>query len=108
VKIVRNAVRLPAHKIATNAGKEGAVIVEKVLEFNTANMGYDAATDKYVDMFSAGIIDPTRVVRVSIVDSASVAGLMMTSEAAIVDLPKKDAPAAGGMGGGMGGMGGMM
>jgi chaperonin GroEL len=107
VSIVRNAVRLPTFRIAANAGKEGAVIVEKVLELNSSEKGYDAATDKFVNMFDAGIIDPTRVVHTCIVDASSVAGLMMTTEAAIVDLPKEEKPAGGGMGGGMGGMGGM-
>lgn len=105
VEIVRKAIRLPAHKIAQNAGKEGSVIVEKVLEKEDAAVGYDAQNDKYVNMFDAGIIDPTRVVRVALTDASSVAGLMMTAEAAIVDLPKEE-PAAP-MGGGMGGMGGM-
>ena len=108
VAIVRNAVRLPTRRIANNAGKEGAVVVEKVLDFAKAEMGYDAATDKYVNMFDAGIIDPTRVVHTCIVDAASVAGLMMTTEAAVCDLPKDEAAAGGGMGGGMGGMGGGM
>ena len=106
VTIVRNAIRLPAMKIAANAGKEGAVIVEKVLENTDESVGYDAQNDKYVNMFDAGIIDPTRVVRVAITDATSVAGLMMTAEAAIVELPKEEAaaPPMGGMGG-MGGMG---
>jgi len=108
VNIIRSAIRLPAHKIVSNAGKEGAVVIEKVLEQTNAAVGYDAALDRYVNMFDAGIIDPTRVVRVAITDASSVAGLMMTAEAAIVDLPKEEAPmggAGGGMGGGMGGMG---
>ena len=106
VTIVRDAIRLPAHKIASNAGKEGAVIIEKILEQSSAEMGYDALNDKFVNMFEAGIVDPTRVVRVCIQDAASVAGLMMTTEAAVCDLPKEEkAPAMGG--GGMGGMGGM-
>ncbi|KAG5465502.1 hypothetical protein CUR178_00207 [Leishmania enriettii] len=114
VNIVRNAIRLPAMRIAANAGKEGAVIVEKVLEATEDSIGYDAQNDKYVNMFSAGIIDPTRVVRVAISDATSVASLMMTTEAAIVEAPKesknkKDESAAAPMGdmGGMGGMGGM-
>ncbi|CAC9550095.1 chaperonin HSP60, mitochondrial precursor [Leishmania infantum JPCM5] len=108
VTIVRNAIRLPAMKIAANAGKEGAVIVEKVLEASEESVGYDAQNDRYVNMFEAGIIDPTRVVRVAISDATSVASLMMTAEAAIVELPKDDSAAApmGDMGG-MGGMGGM-
>lgn len=104
VNIVKQAVRLPAFRIASNAGKEGAVTVEKVLDLSDPAMGYDAQNDKLVNMFDAGIIDPTRVVRVCIVDAASVAGLMITTEAAVCDLPKEES-AAGGMGGGMGGMG---
>jgi len=106
VNIVKQAVRLPAHKIATNAGKEGAVVVEKVLENANTAFGYDAREDRYVNMFDAGIIDPTRVVRVAISDSASVAGLLITTEAAVCELPKEESPAAGGGMGGMGGMGG--
>ena len=97
VKIVIDAVRMPLTKIAQNAGRGGEVIVERVLEQENTNMGYDANANKIVDMFAAGIIDPTRVVKVSIVDSTSVAGMMMTSEAAICDLPKEES--AGGMGG---------
>nr|CCC51599.1 putative chaperonin HSP60, mitochondrial precursor [Trypanosoma vivax Y486] len=109
VQIIRNAVRLPAHRIVANAGREGAVVVEKVLESTDTSLGYDAQHDRYVNMFDAGIIDPARVVRVALTDAASVASLMMTAEAAVVDLPKEETPAAGGMGGmsGMGGMGGM-
>ncbi|CAJ1037811.1 TCP-1/cpn60 chaperonin family, putative, partial [Leishmania shawi] len=108
VNIVRNAIRLPAMKIAANAGKEGAVVVEKVLEAAEESTGYDAQNDKYVNMFEAGIIDPTRVVRVAISDATSVASLMMTAEAAVVELPKEESATApmGDMGG-MGGMGGM-
>nr|CAJ2481779.1 unnamed protein product [Leishmania braziliensis] len=108
VNILRNAIRLPAMKIAANAGKEGAVVVEKVLEAAEESTGYDAQNDKYVNMFEAGIIDPTRVVRVAISDATSVASLMMTAEAAVVELPKEESATApmGDMGG-MGGMGGM-
>ena len=93
VTIVRNAIRLPAMKIAANAGKEGAVIVEKVLENTDESVGYDAQNDKYVNMFDAGIIDPARVLHVAVSDATSVAGLMMTAEAAVVEAPpepKKD------------------
>eukprot|EP00796_Vickermania_ingenoplastis_P005129 gene5129-3682_t len=90
VTIVRNAIRLPAVKIAANAGKEGAVVVEKVLENKDVAVGYDAQKDRYVNMFEAGIIDPARVVRVAITDATSVASMMMTAEAAVVDLPKED------------------
>ena len=109
VIIVRDAIQKPAFRIAQNAGIEGAVVVSKVLDQASTEFGYDALNDKYTNMFEAGIIDPARVTRVSLQDAASVAGLLMTTECAIVDMPKPDAP-AGGMGdmGGMGGMGGMM
>ncbi|EPY35871.1 chaperonin GroEL [Angomonas deanei] len=84
VQIIRNAIRLPAMRIAANAGKEGAVVVEKILEQTDAAVGYDAATDRYVNMFDAGIIDPARVVSVALNDASSVASLMMTAEAAVV------------------------
>ncbi|RNE99416.1 mitochondrial chaperonin HSP60 precursor, partial [Trypanosoma rangeli] len=92
VQIIRNAVRLPAHTIVQNAGKEGVVVVEKVLETNDAAVGYDAQRDRYVNMFEAGIIDPTRVVRVAITYAVSIASLMMTAEAAVVELPKEETP----------------
>lgn len=103
VIIVRDAIQKPAFRIAQNAGIEGAVVVSKILENESTEFGYDALNDKYTNMFEAGIIDPARVTRVSLQDAASVAGLLMTTECAIVDIPKPDAPA-----GGMGGMGGMM
>ncbi|EPY26825.1 chaperonin GroEL [Strigomonas culicis] len=89
VHIIRNAIRLPAMIIARNAGKEGAVVVEKILENANATIGYDAQNDRYVDMFEAGIIDPARVVHVAINDASSVASLMMTAEAAVVQAPKE-------------------
>ena len=96
--------------IAQNAGVEGDVIVGKVLEQNDPNFGYNAQTAVFENLVNAGIIDPTKVVRTALVDAASVAGLMTTSEAIIVDEPKKDAPAMpmGGGGGGGGGYGGGM
>eukprot|EP00758_Cryptobia_borreli_P014167 Tbor_TRINITY_DN5897_c0_g3::TRINITY_DN5897_c0_g3_i1::g.6702::m.6702/K04077/groEL, HSPD1; chaperonin GroEL len=106
VQIVRDAIRQPAKQIAINAGKEGAVVIQKVLDEKDTAIGYDALNDQYVNMFEKGIIDPTRVTRCALQDAASVAGLMMTSEAAICDAPKEES--AGGMGGGMGGMGGGM
>lgn len=93
--------------IAKNAGVEGAVIIEKLLGAKDPNLGYDAYSDKYVNMKQAGIIDPTKVVRTALVDAASISSLMITTEAAIVSLPEPAGP-AGGMPGGMGGMGGMM
>jgi chaperonin GroEL len=108
VKIVREACLAPLRTIATNAGSEPAVVIEKVRNGKDA-FGYNAATDEYEDLIKAGIIDPTKVVRSALQNAASVAGLMLTTEAIIADKPKdeKDAPAHPGMGG-MGGMGGMM
>lgn len=110
MQILRNALRLPMRTIASNAGAEGAVVVEKVLEKAEQGWGYDAAKDTYGNMFTAGIVDPTKVVRCCLVDAASVASLLTTTETSIVDLPNADPPAGGGMGGMgcMGGMGGMM
>lgn len=83
--IVRNATRLPMRKISENAGEEGAVTVENVCEFSDTSMGYDAQNGQYVNMFEAGIIDPVKVVRSCVVDAASVAGLMITTEASVCD-----------------------
>jgi chaperonin GroEL len=88
-----------------NAGDEGSIVVGKILEGNTDNYGYNAQTGEYGDMIAMGIVDPVKVVRTALQDAASVAGLLVTTEAMIAELPKKDAPA--GMPGGMGGMGGM-
>ncbi|CAM40428.1 putative chaperonin HSP60/CNP60 [Leishmania braziliensis MHOM/BR/75/M2904] len=85
IQIVRNAIRLPLKKISENAGEEGAVTVENVAEYQETTMGYDAQNNKYVDMFEAGIVDPVRVVRSCVVDAASVAGLMITTEASVCD-----------------------
>lgn len=101
VAIIKNALRTPALAIANNAGVEGAVIIGKLLEQPNLDFGYDAARGEYVDMVKAGIIDPVKVIRTALVDAASVASLMTTTEAVIVELPeeKKDAPGGGGMGG---------
>ncbi|NNE24410.1 MAG: chaperonin GroEL [Rhizobiales bacterium] len=88
VDIVRRALRIPAHQIIQNAGKEGSVIVGKLIEMNDENHGYDAANDRYADMIEAGIIDPTKVVRTALEDAASIAGLMITTEAMVTDRPK--------------------
>ncbi len=106
VDIVRRALQAPVRQIAENAGTEGSVVVGKLLETKSANIGYDAQNNKYTDMFKAGIIDPTKVVRIALQDAASVAGLLITTEAMVAEKPeKKDAaPAAPDMGG-MGGMG---
>ncbi len=106
IKIVSKALEAPIRQIVENAGVEGSIVVGKLLE-KTGNYGFNAQTEEYVDMVAAGIIDPTKVVRVALQDAASVASLLITTEAMIAEKPK--APAGGGMpGGGMGGMGGGM
>jgi chaperonin GroEL len=104
VDIVRKAIQTPARQIVDNAGADGAVVVGKLLESNDYNYGFDAQTGEYVDMVKKGIIDPTKVVRTAIQDAASIAGLIVTTEATITEAPKKDAPMAMPQGGGMGGM----
>ncbi|ASY55453.1 MULTISPECIES: chaperonin GroEL [Sinorhizobium] len=104
INIVRRALQAPARQIAENAGDEASIVVGKILEKNTDDFGYNAQTGEYGDMIAMGIIDPVKVVRTALQDAASVAGLLVTTEAMIAELPKKDAPA---MPGGMGGMGGM-
>ena len=108
IEIVRSALTYPVRQIADNAGVEGAVVVGNIISENKANYGYDAQNDKYVDMVKAGIIDPVKVVRTALMDAASVAGLILTTEAAIVEAPKEAAAPAMPDMGGMGGMGGMM
>jgi chaperonin GroEL len=106
VAIVRRALQAPIRQIAENAGVEGSIVVSKVLENASPTFGFNAQTEEYVDMVKAGVIDPAKVVRTALQDAASVAGLMITTEAAIVEAPKKGG--GGGMpGGGMGGMGDM-
>jgi chaperonin GroEL len=108
VAIVRRALQAPIRQIAENAGVEGSIVVGKVLETASATFGFNAQTEEYVDMVKAGVIDPAKVVRTALQDAASVAGLMITTEAAIVEAPKKGGGGGGGMpGGDMGGMGGM-
>jgi chaperonin GroEL len=103
VEIVRKALSWPARQIALNAGEDGSVIVGKILEKDTYAYGFDAQSGEYVNMVSKGIIDPTKVVRAALQGAASVAGLLITTEAMIAELPRKNAPAMPG-GGGMGGM----
>jgi chaperonin GroEL len=105
VDIVRRALSQPLRQIAENAGEDGAVVAGKVSEAKETNTGFDAQTHKYVDMIKAGIVDPTKVVRVALQDAASVAGLLITTEAMIGELPKADSPPMGGGGGGMPGGG---
>ncbi|MBF0327016.1 chaperonin GroEL [Magnetospirillum moscoviense] len=107
-EIVRRALQAPVRQIAENAGHDGAVIAGKLMDSNDANFGFDAQTGTYTDMIKAGIIDPTKVVRTALQDAASVAGLLITTEAMIAEKPKRDLPPMpGGDMGGMGGMGGM-
>ena len=108
IDIVRKALQSPLRQIAENAGEDGAVISGKVLDNNEYNFGFDAQTGEFKDLVKAGIIDPTKVVRTALQDAASVAGLLVTTEAMVAEKPEKK---GGGMpqggGGGMGGMGGM-
>jgi chaperonin GroEL len=109
INIVRRAIEAPLRQIAENAGVDGAVVAGKVRESTDVKFGFNAQTEEYGDMFKFGVIDPAKVVRTALEDAASVAGLLITTEAMVADKPQKDAP-AGGMPdmGGMGGMGGMM
>jgi chaperonin GroEL len=109
VEIVRKALSFPARQIAINAGEDGSVIVGKILEKDQYSYGFDAQTGEYANLISKGIIDPTKVVRVAIQNAASVAALLITTEAMVAEVPKKNQGGAGMPpgGGGMGGMGGM-
>ncbi len=104
VEIVKKALTTPARQIIENAGDDSAVIVGKLAEAKDYSAGYNAQTGEFVDMVKAGIIDPTKVVRTAIQDAASIAGLLITTEAMIAEAPKKDTPAPMPGGGGMGGM----
>jgi len=107
VEIVKAALEHPARRIAANAGWEGAVVISRIREGEGA-FGFNAETEKFEDLEKAGVIDPTKVARTALQNAASVASLMLTTEALVAEKPKKRAPGAGGMGGGgMGGMGGM-
>ncbi len=109
VRIIRRALEEPLRQISHNAGLEGSVVVNEVRTNGKATWGYNAREDKYEDLVKAGIIDPTKVTRSALQNAASVAGLMLTTETMIADLPRDEAsaPMGGGMPGGMGGMGGM-
>jgi chaperonin GroEL len=107
IDIVRKAIYAPVRQIAENAGFDGAVISGKLLEQKDFDFGFNAQSEKYENLVKAGVIDPTKVVRTALQDAASVASLIITTEAAIAESPKDDAPAMPGGGGGMGGMGGM-
>ena len=105
VAIIRRALQAPIRQIAENAGVEGSIVVGKVLENASATFGFNAQTEEYVDLVQAGVIDPAKVVRTALQHAGSVAGLLITTEAAIVEAPRKDVGGSGGMaGGGMGGM----
>jgi chaperonin GroEL len=104
IEIVRKAVQTPLRQIAENAGEDGAVIAGKVLDNGEYNYGFDAQAGEFKDLVAAGIIDPTKVVRTALQDAASVASLLITTEAMIAEKPEKKAPAGGPPGGGMGDM----
>ena len=106
VEIVRKALSWPARQIAINAGEDGSIIVGKILEKDQYAFGFDAQNGEYVNLVTKGIIDPTKVVRAALQNAASIAGLLVTTEAMVAERPKKESPAMPG-GGGMGGMGGM-
>jgi chaperonin GroEL len=107
IKIIKQACRIPCKTICQNAGFEGSIVVDKLLEEGSKTKGFDAAKGQYVDMLQAGIIDPTKVVRTALVDASGVASLMLTTDAMIVELPKAEGPGGAGGMAGMGGMGGM-
>ena len=112
IKIVARAIEAPLRQIAENAGVDGAVVAGKVRESNDTNFGFNAQTEEYGDLFAFGVIDPAKVVRTALEDAASIAGLLVTTEAMVADKPEKAGAGGGGGGmpdmGGMGGMGGMM
>src|SRR5437764_861959 len=108
IDIVKKALSWPARQIAINAGEDGSIIVGKILDKDTYAFGYDAQAGEYGNLTSKGIIDPTKVVRTALQDAASIAGLLITTEAMVAEVPKQQSAAMpGGAGGGMGGMGGM-
>jgi len=109
IAIIRRAIQAPIRQIVENAGVEGSIVVGKVLENTSATYGFNAQTEEYGDLVAMGVIDPAKVVRTALQDAASVAGILITTEAAVADAPKKGGSGGqgGGMGGGMGGMGDM-
>jgi len=107
IAIIRKAIEAPLRQIAENSGVDGSVVAGKIRESNDKSFGFNAQTEEYGDMFKFGVIDPAKVVRTALQDAASVAGLLITTEAMIADKPSKDSGNGGGMGD-MGGMGGMM
>jgi len=107
INIVLKAVEAPVRQIAENSGHEGSIVVNKILESKSETFGFDAQAEDYVDMFDKGIVDPAKVVRAALQDAASVAGLLVTTEAMVAELPKEKPAMPAMPGGGMGGMGGM-
>src|SRR6202011_5559258 len=107
VEIVRKALSAPARQIATNAGEDGSLVVGRILDKDQYNYGFDAQNGEYVNLVAKGIIDPTKVVRAALQNAASIAGLLITTEAMVAEKPKKESGAPGMPGGGMGGMGAM-
>ena len=107
VAIVRRALQAPIRQISENAGVEGSIVVGKVLENGDAAFGFNAQTEEYGDLVKMGVIDPAKVVRTALQDAASVAGILITTEAAVADAPKKASAGGAPDMGGMGGMGGM-
>jgi len=107
INIVLRALEAPIRQIAENSGVEGSIVVGNIVDHKSQTYGFDAQSEKYVDMLTAGILDPAKVVRIALQDAASIAGLMITTEAMVSEKPVKNAPAMPG-GGGMGGMGGGM
>ena len=107
IAIVRRALQAPARQIASNAGAEASIVAGKILDNKGATYGYNAQTGEYGDMITMGIVDPVKVVRTALQDAASVAGLLVTTEAMIAEAPKRESASAMPGGGGMGGMGGM-
>jgi chaperonin GroEL len=101
VEIVRKAIQTPARQIIENAGLDGSVIVGKILDKSDYAFGYDAQTGEYGDLYKLGIIDPTKVVRIALQDAASVASLLITTEAMVAEKPKKETPPPAMPGGGM-------
>jgi chaperonin GroEL len=104
INIVLRAIEAPIRQIAENSGVEGSIVVGRVLGNKSQNYGFNAQTEEYVDMLGAGIVDPAKVVRVALQDAASIAGLLITTEAMIAEAPKKESAPAMPGGGGMGGM----
>jgi chaperonin GroEL len=105
--IIKRAIEEPLRMIVSNAGEEGAVVIGKIHESKESNYGYNAGSDKYEDLVAAGVIDPTKVTRTALQNAASIAGLMLTTEAMISEIPEKKEAAGGHNHGGGGGMEGM-